>query len=89
MALSPQLTAELQSIQRKVLDGTHTREELRRAVEILRQDRIAAQTASTTARRKAAADRTPPDTGAILDSLKALKTKLESGPVDGSAERAQ
>ena len=82
MALSPENTARLLALRQKAIAGTATRDELREGIVILRQDRVAAQAASTaskTAKAKAAA---PVDTTAILANLKQLGAKLQSGPVN-------
>lgn len=81
MALSPEQTLRMQQIQAKVLAGTHTIDELKEGVGILRGDRVAAQASSTTARTKAAADKKVVDPTAVLAGLKALGAKLASGPV--------
>ena len=81
MALTPENTARLQQLQQKVLAGTHTLDELKEGVAILRSDRIAAQAASTTSRTKAAAAKVVIDPVSVLAGLKALGQKLASGPV--------
>lgn len=86
MALTPEQTAEFQALQRRVMTGDYTRDELRRAVEIMRQDRVAAQISSTTSRTAKAAAKAPVDTSALLANLKAAKAKLES-PSGGGYER--
>ena len=81
MPLSVEDTAFLQLARRKALEGTATLEELKRGTAILRQDRVAAQTASTTSRTKAAAARVEVDPAKALAELRALGQKLASGPV--------
>lgn len=74
-------TVILQQLQAKVLANTHTLEELREGVRILRADRVGAQATSTTSRGKAAADKKVIDPTAVLAGLKALGAKLQTGPV--------
>lgn len=81
MALSHENTLRLQQLQAKVIAGTHTLEELRDGVSILRADRVAAQVASTTSRTKAAAEKKVVNPTDVLAGLKALGDKLKSGPV--------
>lgn len=77
MALSLEQTMRLSQIRQAVNSGTATDEMLREGIAILRQDRVAAQIASTTSRSAKA----PVDTQAALAGLKALANKLNSGPV--------
>lgn len=81
MALTAEQTMRLQAIQAKVLANTHTREELKEGIQILRGDRIAAQFASTASKTKAAADKKVINPANLLADLKALGEKLKSGPV--------
>jgi hypothetical protein len=81
MAFSAETTARLEAIRAKVLAGTDTREDLAEGLRILREDRVGAQIASTSSRSKKAADAAPVDAAAALAGLRALGTKLMSGPV--------
>lgn len=81
MALTPENTARLQAIQAKVLRGEATKDDVKEGVLIMRQDRIAAQTGSTTSRTQAAAEKKIIDPAAVLADLRALGQKLSAGPV--------
>jgi hypothetical protein len=84
MPLSVENTARLQAFQAKSLQGTLTIDEQREAIAIIRQDRMAAQTSSTTSRTAKAEAAKPIDAGALLSKLKLLGAKLATGPVEGS-----
>ena len=81
MALSAEQTQRIQVIQAKVLAGTHTKDELKEAVIIMRQDRVAAQFSSTTSRTKAAAAKVVVNPATLLANLKELGKNLSAGPV--------
>jgi len=81
MPMSAEHTARLQHLRGLAIAGKATQEELREGLAILRQDRVAAQASSTTARTKKAEAAAPVDTSALLSNLKALGQKLSSGPV--------
>lgn len=81
MALSIEQTQQIQSIQAKVLTGTNTLEELKEAVRIMRQDRVAAQSSSTASRTKTAAAKVVVNPADLLANLKLLGKSLASGPV--------
>ena len=81
MALSPEHTLRLQVIQSKVLANTHTLDELKEGVAILRGDRVGAQIASTKSKTTAAAERKVVNPAMLLADLKALGAKLAMGPV--------
>lgn len=72
MAFSPEETAEIEAIRRKCLAGEETDADIERGLAILRQNRIAAQTGSTTARTTKAAAAAPVNTAAVLAGLRAL-----------------
>jgi len=79
--LTVEQTARLLAIQRKVLEGTETIEDLKEGVTLLRQDRIAASAAGTTSRSKRVEEKKVVDPAAALAELKSLGLKLSSGPV--------
>lgn len=79
--LSPENTARLQQIRAAVLTGTATLDDEKEGIRILRADRISASSTSAKAKTKKAEDAAPIDTGAVLANLKAIGTKLSSGPV--------
>ena len=79
MALTPENTARLQQLQQKVLANTHTLDELKEGIAILRADRVSAQVSSTTSRTKTAAAKVIVDPASALAALKALGAKLQSG----------
>ena len=81
MALSPESTQRLQVLQAKVLAGTHTLDELKEGIAILRADRVGAQISSTKSRSAAAEAKKIVNPADLLANLKALGTKLASGPV--------
>lgn len=72
MAFTPEQTARLLAIQRKVLEGTDTPEDIKEGIIILRQDRVGAQHASTKARGTAATAR------AVVDPTKLLADLMKS-----------
>ena len=82
--LSAENTARLLALQRKVLAGEATHEELKEGIAILRQDRVAAQAASTTGRAKKAAEAKVVDPGSVLAELSALGKGLQSQVFPGS-----
>ena len=77
MAMSPEDTARLALINRKVLAGEETRAELAEGVRILRQNRISAGIASVKAKTTAAETRKVIDPAAVLATLRGLGSKLE------------
>lgn len=79
--LSAEQSARLQALRARAIAGEATMEELKEGNAILRQDRIGAQAASTTARAAKADARKVVDPAAVLADLKALGAKLASGPV--------
>lgn len=81
MALTPEQTQRIQIIQAKVIAGTHTKDELKEGIMILRGDRVAAQHASTKSKTNAAAERKVINPATLLADLKAMGLKLQSGPV--------
>ena len=81
MPMSAEHTARLQHLRGLALSGKASTEELREGLAILRQDRVAAQAASTTSRTKKAEAAAPVDTAALLSNLKLIGQKLSSGPV--------
>jgi len=81
MALTPESTQRLQILQAKVIAGTHTLEELKEGITILRADRVGAQVASTKSRSAAAVSKQVVNPANLLADLKALGAKLASGPV--------
>ena len=81
MPLSPENTLRLQTLQAKVIANTHTLEELKEGVSILRADRVGAQIASTKTKTTAAAERKVVNPARLLADLKALGAKLASGNV--------
>lgn len=81
MALSAENTARLQAIRGKVLAGTDTLEDVQEGIRILRADRVTAQSVSSTSRTKKAEAAAVVDPASVLAGLRALGTKLSSGPV--------
>lgn len=81
MPLTLEQTQRLDEIRRKAIADTATMEELIEAYRIMRQDRIGASVASTSARSEKAAAKAPVDTGALLEKLKA---SLKAGGPQGS-----
>jgi len=81
MALTPENTARLQAIQAKVIAGEASLDDLKEGVQIMRQDRIAAQHSSTASKTKTAAEKKVIDPTAVLNDLRALGAKLSAGPV--------
>ena len=81
MPLSPENTVRLQTLQAKVIAGTHTLDELKEGISILRADRVGAQIASSKTKTAAAAERKVVNPANLLADLKALGAKLASGPV--------
>lgn len=81
MALTPENTARLQAIQAKVLAGGASLDDLKEGIQIMRQDRVAAQHSSTASKTKAAAEKKIIDPTEVLANLKALGQKLQAGPV--------
>lgn len=79
MALTVEQTMRLQTLRLAVNDPTippeKKREMAKEGILILRQDRVAAQAASTTSRTAKA----PINTAAALDGLKALAAKMNAG----------
>ncbi len=76
MALSAENTARLQVLHAKALAETISLEELREGVAILRQDRVAAQIASTKARKTAAAEKAPVDVASVLADLRNIGARI-------------
>lgn len=68
--LSPERLVELAPLRAKVMNGTVTIEELRRAVEIMRQGRLTAQQSSPKGRKT----KEPINTDALFDELLGSKT---------------
>ncbi len=81
MALTPENTARLQAIQAKVLAGEASLDDLKEGVQIMRQDRIGAQHASTASKTKAAVEKKVINPTEVLANLRAIGAKLQSGPV--------
>lgn len=77
MAFSVEDTAFLTEVRQKSRNNAASVEELKRALRIMRQDRVAASTGSTTSRTKKAAAAAPIDTQAALANLKALGAGLK------------
>lgn len=81
MPLSAENTARLQSIHRKVLERTATREEIREGIQLIQNDRVGAQAASTKSKTATAAAKAVVDPAKVLADLRAMGAKLQSGPV--------
>ena len=81
MAISPESTQRLQILQTKVLAGTHTLDELKEGVAILRADRVGAQISSTKSRSAAAEAKKIVNPADLLANLKALGAKLQARTV--------
>jgi hypothetical protein len=81
MALTAEQTQRIQILQAKVLAGTHTKDDLKEGIAILRQDRVGAQIASTKAKTANAEAKKVVNPATLLADLKALGAKLQSGPV--------
>lgn len=72
MAMSPENTARLLALQRKAIENTATMDELREGIQLLRQDRVAAQASSTASKTAKAAAKVVVDPQTFLNQLKAL-----------------
>lgn len=73
MQLSPELQAKVMIWRRKAIEGTITDEEMREAVDILRQGRLtAAQSAAASSSRTKAKAKAIVSADSILDELKGL-----------------
>lgn len=71
MTIDLPLSARVEIWRKKVLDGTITIEEMREAVEAIRQGRVTA--AATAAKSRSSARAAPIDSDALLDDLENLK----------------
>ena len=78
MALTAEASARIAQIRAKVLAGTHTLEELKEGIAILRQDRQVAAAGATKSRAAKAAAAAPVNTSNILADLKAKGANLLS-----------
>lgn len=81
MPLSAENTARLQAIHAKVLNRTATREEIREGIQLIQNDRVGAQAASTKTKTAAAAAKVQVDPAKVLADLRAMGEKLKAGPV--------
>lgn len=68
MAISPEAQAEIQILRQKCANGTASQDDMRRAIMILREDRVRA--AATSAKSKAA--KAPVNSDALLSQLEGL-----------------
>lgn len=84
MPMSVEATARLLAIQKKVLEGTDTLDDLQEGIGLLRQDRVAASVAGTTSRTKRIAETKVVDPAAVLADLKSIGLNLSSGPIQGA-----
>lgn len=66
--MTPETSAKLQLWRQKAIDGTLTKEEMRDAIILLREDRVRAAAVSTKSKVKKA----PIDTDALLGELEGL-----------------
>lgn len=71
LSTDPSFHQKLADYRRKAADNTITLEEMREAVKLMRQGRVAAAAASTTAARKKAAAPVV-DSNSLLDELSSL-----------------
>lgn len=69
MAFSPELSMKIIEWRRLAAVGQLTSEQMKEAIEVLRQDRVGAHIASTTSRTKKAAATVPVDTDSLLAGL--------------------
>lgn len=83
MAFTLEQTQFLNSVRQKARSDAASLDELREALRIMRQDRVAASTGSTASRTKKAAAAAPVNTDAVLDKLKALGAGLKSQQHEG------
>lgn len=72
MSFDHETALKIAEYRRKSADGTITLEEMRAAVALMRQGRLAAKTASAAKRERTAATRAPVDSDALLSELDAL-----------------
>lgn len=67
MAISPEAQAEVQILRQKCRDGTATTQDMRRAIELLREDRVRA--AAVSSKSRAAKAKPVVDSDSLLSEL--------------------
>lgn len=69
MAFSPEMQAKMQIWRQKAIAGTITQEELREAIQALREDRLAASTAGTAKASRKSTPKAPINSDDLLAEL--------------------
>lgn len=69
---TPEILQEISALRQKIQSGNYTQDDFRRAVALMAEGRVAAQTTSSTSRTRKATAAKPVDTASLFDAIEKL-----------------